>query len=232
MFSLPNRLSHGHTLAASHPATTHPELPVHRAGTRERTLLELVMPEYHFRGGASVTIEATPDEILRALETVTLAELPLASMIGTLRRLPTRLRGKTHPPAEMLTRPIVEVATPLLRLGEDPGREIVVGAAGRFHNLFDPQFITLPDLFTFTRFNDAGDQKLAVGFRAVPEAGGTRTVLKADHRTLALSATSRRRFAVTWYLVLGWSGNVLLRHLLKAVARRAEKEHRAAGAGD
>lgn len=227
MFSLPQRLIHGHSLAVSHPAIPHEETPLPGATTRGRTLLDLVLPEYHFRGGANVTVRATPEEVLRALEEVTLAEMPLANAIGNLRYLPGRLLGKQRPVDDQLTRPFLEVAMPL-RLGEDPGREIVIGSVGKFHNMVDQQMVELPDLFTFTRFNDAAYQKLAMNFRALPGPDGDHTMLASEHRTLALSRSSRRKFAVYWYLMVGWGGDFMLRQLLKAVKRRAEAAHRAA----
>lgn len=214
-------------LAVSHPITPHVDGESPLAGTHERTLLDLVMPDYHFRGGAKVTVDATPDETLHALETVTLGDMPLAYAIGTLRYLPGRLLGKQRPADGQLTRPFFEVAKPL-PLGEDPGREIVIGSVGKFHDMLDQQMVDLPDLFTFTRFNEAGYQKLAMNFRAVREPDGARTILTSDHRTLALSPASRRKFAVYWYLMVGWGGNLMLRQLLKAVKRRAEADHRAA----
>ncbi len=230
MYSRLQPLLGSRLLAMSHPITPHVEGESPLAGTRERTLLDLVMPDYHFRGGAQVTVDATPDETLRALETVTLGDMPLAYAIGSLRYLPGRLLGKQRPPDDQLTQPFLEVAKSL-RLGEDPGREIVIGSVGRFHNMLDQQMVDLPDLFTFTRFNEAGYQKLAMNFRAVQEPDGTRTILTSDHRTLALSPSSRRKFAVYWYLMVGWGGNFMLRQLLKAVKRRAEADHRAATAG-
>lgn len=231
MFSLPQRLFGNHALAVSHPAVSTNETRTRHTGTRERILLDLVMPQYHFRGGASVTVEATPEEVLHALEEVTLADMPLAHMIGTLWYLPGRLTGKERPPHDQLSRPFLQVATSFLRLGEDPGSEIVIGSAGKFHNLLDQQFVALPDLFTFTRFNDAGYQKLAMNFDADPQVDGTRTRLTASHRTLALSRDSRRKFAVYWYLMIGWGGDFMLRQLLKAIRRRAEAAHRAATTG-
>lgn len=230
MFSRSRRLFGGHTLAVSHPALPQANAPVPGAGTRERTLLDLVMPQYHFRGGAKVSVDATPDEVLRALDEVTLGDMPLAYALGTLRYLPGRILGKQRPADDQLTRPFLEVAMPL-RLGEDPGREIVIGSVGKFHNMLDQQFVDLPDLFTFTRFNDAGYQKLAMNFRAIPEPGTGRTTLTSDHRTLALSPASRRKFAVYWYLMVGWGGDFMLRQLLKAVKSRAEASHQMAHAG-
>lgn len=222
MFSFSHRLFGHHTLAVSHPAVSHDASPAHPAGTRERSLLDLVLPRYDFRGKVQVRVQASPADVLRAVEEVTLADMPLANAIGTLRYLPGRLLGKGRPAADDLTRPFFEVARPL-RLGDDPGREIVIGLVGKFHNLVDQQMVDLPDLFTFTRFNDAAYQKLAMNFRATPSPDGTGTILSSEHRTLALSRSSRRKFMLYWYLMVGWGGNMMLRQVLKAVQRRAER---------
>lgn len=227
MFSRSHRLFAGHTLAVPHPASARIDAPARGTGTRTRTLLDLVMPVSHFRGGAKVSVNATPEEVLRALEEVTLGEMPLAYAIGTLRYLPGRLLGKQKPAGDDLTRPFFEVAR-TLRLGEDPGREIVIGSVGMFHNMLDQQFVELPDLFTFTRFNDGAYQKLAINFRAIPEPDGVHTTLSSEHRTLALSPASRRKFALYWYLMVRWGSDFMLGQLLRAVKRRAERSHAAA----
>lgn len=207
--------------AVETPRDTPPARP------RDRSLIDLVMPKYDFRGSRTVSIDAEPAAVMRALETVTLAEMPLANAIGTLRYLPGRLLGKQRPQDDEVNQPFFEVAKPL-RLGEDPGHEIVIGNVGKFHDLVDQQFVDLPDLFTFTRFNDPDYQKLVISFRAVREPGSERSLLVSEHRTLALSPASRRKFAVYWYLMVGWGGNFMLRQLLLAVKRRAERDRQQA----
>lgn len=202
----------------------------HRPHTREQSLLDLVMPDYHFRGRTEVRVNAPAVDVLRELKGVTLADMPLAYAIGTLRYLPGRLLGRQKPVDDELTRPFFEVASPL-RLGEDPGREVVIGSVGKFHNMLDQQMVDLPDLFTFTRFNDADYQKLAMNFRAVPAQDRAVTILTSEHRTLALSPSSRRKFAVYWYLMVRWGSTFMLRQVLKAVKRRAEAGHLDASAG-
>lgn len=224
MFSFAHRLFPGHSAAVAQSAETDAVSHPIPSATRERTLLDLVLPDYHYRGVVKMTVKATPEEILRAIEEVTLADMPLAYAIGTLRYLPGRLMGKQRPADDEMTRPFLEVAMPL-RLGEDPGREIVIGSVGKFHNLLDQQMVDLPDLFTFTRFNDAGYQKLAMNFRAVPTPDGAGANLMSEHRTLALSSSSRRKFAVYWYLMVGWGSNFMLRQMLNAAKRLAETNH-------
>lgn len=228
MFFLYQRLFRGHIFVVSHPPLPHGETAPSSARTQDRTQLDLVLPEYHFRGGATMTVRATPAEVLRALDEVSLAEMPLANAIGSLRYLPGRVVGKQLHVDDQATRPFLEVATPFKRLGEDPGREIVLGSVAKFHNLLDQQFVDVPDLATFTRFNDAAYQKLAMNFRVTPGPDGDGTLVTSEHRTLALSTSSRRKFALYWYLMVGWGGDFMLRQLLKAVKRRAEATHRAA----
>ena len=110
MFARAQRLFSTHSLAVSHPAVPQPGKATPGAGTRERTLLDLVMPQYHFRGGAKITVDATPEVVLRALDEVTLADMPLAYVVGTIRYLPGRLLGKQRPPDDQLMRPFLEVA--------------------------------------------------------------------------------------------------------------------------
>src|SRR6185436_15963460 len=61
------------------------------AGPFDTTLLDHVLPYYDYGGSARVVIHAPPAAIFRALRTVTLAEMPLAYVLGTIRYLPGRL---------------------------------------------------------------------------------------------------------------------------------------------
>lgn len=230
MFSLPQRLFGNHALAVLHPTVPRGEPLRQRSGKGQHSLVDLVMPEYHFRGGATVTVEATPGDVLRALDEIMLEDVPLIHALVTLRYLPARVLRRPRPRGEQPDRSLLAMAMPL-RLGEDSGREVVVGTAGMLQNPLTLTAVDLPDLFTFTRYNDAASQKLAIGFRVMPDQDGARTIVTAEHRTLALSAAARRRFAVSWHLMLGWGGDLLLRQFLNAVARRAEAGQHAAAVG-
>jgi hypothetical protein len=108
----------------------------------ERTLLDSVLPTYDFRGSTATTIYAPPTAIFRALRAVTLADMPLAHALGTLRYLPGRLTGRVTATERETTRPFLEVAGGLL-LAEEPDREMVIGTIGRLHDMRDQQFVAL-----------------------------------------------------------------------------------------
>jgi hypothetical protein len=64
------------------------------AAGSDTALLDAILPEYDFRGAVSVRIRATPRDIFRAVDEVSLTDMPLARALGTLRYLPYRLRGR------------------------------------------------------------------------------------------------------------------------------------------
>jgi hypothetical protein len=190
------------------------------------SLLGRVLPQYDYRGVVTLPVAATPAEVFRALREVTLADMPLAYLIGSLRYLPGRLLGRTRPQADQLTRPFLEITMPV-HLGEEPDREMVVGSIGKLHNLLDQQFVQLKDAQAFADFDNPDYEKFAMNFR-VTAANDDSSTLSSDYRTLALGPSARRKFAVYWYLMVGWGGNFMLRQMLKAVKRRAERDHTAA----
>ena len=155
-------------------------------------------------------------------ETVTLAEMPLPYVLGTIRYLPGRLSGRRKPQPDETSRPFLEIAGSLV-LAEEPDRELVIGCIGRLHDLIDQHFVPLDDPEAFDAFDRPDYEKLVQSFRI---AGGDRAIgytLLAEHRTLALDPSARRKLSLYWYFLVGWSGDWLLRMLLEAVKRRAER---------
>lgn len=193
-----------------------------RAEAGQDTLLHQLLPEYDFRGVEIVTIQASPEQIIRALREVTLAEMPLAYALGTLRYLPGLLTGRMKRQPDEATRPFLETGVMNL-LAERPGREIVIGTIGRLHDLLDQQLIRVQDAEEFKRFDDPDYEKFIQSFRIASGSEATGFRLVAEHRTQALSPEARRKLALYWYLMVGWAGNWLLRMLLAAVKRRAER---------
>ena len=115
-------------------------------------------------------------------------------------------------------------------LAEEPGREVVVGTIGKFHDMLDQQPIAIENAEEFARFEDPGYQKLAMSWRADAREDGTSCDFVMEHRTHALSPGSRRKFALYWWLIIRTGSAVLSRTLLRAVKRRAEPaEHKREG---
>jgi hypothetical protein len=186
------------------------------------TLLDQILPSYDFRGSVSTVVQAPPVEILKAVREVTLAEMPLAYALGTLRYLPGLLTGRTRPQPDAARRPFFEsLASPLL--ADDPDRELVVGTIGKLHDLLDQQIVQTDSPAAFQQFDQPDYEKFVQSFRIAGGDGARGYTLLAEHRTRVLGPSARWKFALYWYLLVGWSGNLLLRMLLDAVKRRAER---------
>ena len=192
------------------------------------SLLEQVLPEYDFGGRVEVTIQAPPAAIFRALREVTLAEMPLAYALGSLRYLPGRLTGRAPARPDEARRPFFELIAPLV-LAEQPDHELVFGSIGRLHDLLDQQFVSIDSPEAFASFDHPDYEKLVESVRILGGNDQRGYTVVGEHRTRALGPSARWKFALYWYLLVGWSGNLLLRLLLEAVKRRAERQ--AAGFG-
>jgi hypothetical protein len=185
------------------------------------TLLDQVLPTADYSGQVSVTILASPAAIFRALRDVTLSEMPLANALGTIRYLPGRLSGRATSASDVTTRPFFDLMAPCI-LAEEPDREVVIGNIGKLHDLLDQQFVPLDGPQAFSSFNRPDYEKLAQSIRI---AGGDEVIgytVVGEHRTQALGASARWKFALYWYLLVGWSSNQMMRLLLEAIKRRAE----------
>jgi hypothetical protein len=99
------------------------------------------------------------------------------------------------------------------RLAEEPGREIVLGIAGRF---WHPVSNTVP--FSESNFRGpvpAGLARAVWNFR-VREAGDRRTILSTETRVTCADRVSRRKFRAYWVVVRPFSGLIRLL-MLRAV---------------
>lgn len=192
-------------------------------------LIDRLLPEYDYRGMAAVVVHAPPAAIFRALHAVTLAEMPLAYALGTIRYLPGLLTGRMQRCPDELTRPFIDmIAWP--PLAEVPDRELVVGTIGKLHDLLDQQFVPIESPEAFDHFAAPDYDKHVESFRIAGGSDEAGYTLLAEHRTQALDASARWKLALYWHLLVGWSGSLLLRMLLDAVKRRAEREARSGAA--
>jgi hypothetical protein len=191
---------------------------VTRAGTD--TLLHQVLPHHEFAGVIAVPVHASGRELFRALRQVTLADMPIAALLGELRYLPGRLLGRGGP--RRGSSPFLEqlLSSGNIVLAWEPGRELVVGAIGKFHQVLDQQLFPLLDSAQFRLFRHPEYQKLAMSFRVEETENGRYLVL--EHRTHALSRSARRAFARYW-LFIQPTGHFVSWLLLRAVRRLAER---------
>ena len=191
------------------------------------TALEAVLPEYEFRGIVSVHVHAPPAAIFAALDAVTLADMPLANALGTLRYIPSRLRGH-KPGAGALNQPFMQqllTSGGNVVLAREPNREVVIGGIGKYHQISDQEPLRFLDAAAFSAFADPDYEKLAMSIRITGGDDAEGHLLVLEHRTHALSAPARRKFRQYW-LVIKPIGNLVSWLLLRAVKRRAERAAR------
>lgn len=191
------------------------------AGSR---LIDNVLPIYEFRGVVSTVIHATPEQIFRALAAVSLTDMPLANALIQARYLPGLLMGK---PVNLkaIEAPILQSAqgTGNIVLAKAPNRELVIGVIGKFHQILDQQPVTLQNPRQFSFFVNPAYQKLAMSWAigGGNDQDGYRFIFES--RTHALSAQSRRQFALYWWLMIKLGSDLMARMLVAAVKRRAEE---------
>ena len=65
-----------------------------KPATQTPALLDQVLPRYAFAGRYETTVYATAEDVFRALQEVTLVEMPLGYALGALRYLPETANGR------------------------------------------------------------------------------------------------------------------------------------------
>jgi len=182
-------------------------------------LLELFVPDPDAVETHKIEIAASREVVYRALWTADLGSSPVIKGLLTLRSLPELVlhRGhQQHSPPKVTLHTLMEAG--FGRLAEEPGREIVLGVAGRF---WRPTGNILP--FSQDNFHGPVPPGLAraVWNFTVEEVSAGRTCLSTETRVVCGDRGSRWKFHVYWLLVRPFSG--LIRILMLRTVRRASE---------
>ena len=187
------------------------------------TLLDRLVPAFQAVERHSALIAAAPDQVWDVLAEVTTGELHLFRLLMGARRLPGRLLGGPRArfdPGEPLLGWAVRSGFAIL--GQESGRELVVGAIGQPWRLAGGRGVAVADGREFAAFDQAGYAKMAANLRLDPVAGGRATQLSTETRVVCTDAASARRFARYWRLIRPASG-AIRRSWLVAIKGRAER---------
>ena len=167
----------------------------------------------------SIEIAASCETVYKVLWTADMGGSPLIKGLLALRSLPYlvlhpgRLRRRNR---KITLQTIIESG--FGQLAEEPGREIVLGVAGRF---WQP----IGNILPFSRENFLGEVPpgfaRAVWNFAVREADAGRTILSTETRVVCGDSASRRKFRAYWFVVRPFSG--LIRLIMLRAVRRACK---------
>lgn len=166
------------------------------------TLLDELVPQWHFRERHRVEVEATPERVFAAIQEATLGEMPLTRALF-------RVRGLRATASRRL---LDQLPPGFTVLAEEPRRELVVGGIGQPWRLLGGRSAR----GDFAAFEEPGYAKMALNFRL---EGST---LSTETRVLLTDAAARRRFRPYWLAIRAGSG-LIRRSMLRAIKRRAER---------
>ena len=177
--------------------------------TATASLLDEVLPEFDFRSHHARRVDAPPEGVADAIN---------AFRLGGAGSLLMRIRG-LHIPTGSIRE--VLVRSDFTVLAEDPGIEMVAGTTGQFWALREQAHMEAPaDLEAFQGFDRPGWAQGAMSLRIERlDDGSTRLV--TETRVRCVDDTARRRFAIYWFFIQGFSA-WLRRDLLRGIARIAE----------
>ena len=160
-----------------------------------RTRLDEFLPVFQFSEFHTIAVNAPKDRVYAALRAVTPEEIRFYRTLMWIRF------GGSGAPARQ---PVLDSFTSggFQLLAEDPGREIVVGRTGNFHQA---QMI-----------------KIAMNFR-VQEVDATHCLVSTETRVHAVGRDALHGFAAYWRMI--YPGSSLIRRMwLRAIKLRAEAE--------
>jgi hypothetical protein len=160
-------------------------------------LIDEVIPRWDVRTRRAIRVVAPAPQVWRALDETTLGEMPVARLLFRLRGLPSDRNGA------------ILGLEGFREVGEDPGRERVVGAVGRPWRIFEP-LVADADPRTF-RAPGYAVMALNVGY-----ADG---VLSTETRVRCTDRRSRLLFRLYW-LAVGPFSRLVRDDWLRAVSRR------------
>lgn len=160
------------------------------------TLLDQVLPRWHYRSQHALAVPAPAAEALAAARAVGVRDSLVVRVLLGLRGLPT---------------PDATIEAALLAAGfavvaEEPGRELVLAAVGRPWRPLD----RLRRDVDARTFDEPGWARMALSLSAVDGW------LRSETRVLLTDEEARRRFARYWLLVKPFSGLVRRRWLALA----------------
>jgi hypothetical protein len=198
-------------------------LPPSAVPSAASLLVDELLPSFDVRIAEHRIVDADPATTWDALVHLDLMQVhtPLLDAAFWVRGLPARLHrtSAAAPPAIVLG----ELGTAMpgwLRLGEDPGHELAIGAVGRFWTpTIEWRDVGTPE--AFGAFDEPGWGKIGVSFSVLPY-GAHRTLLTYECRTATTDERSGTAFARYWKLVRPFVGHIM-RATLRTVARRAER---------
>lgn len=184
-------------------------------------LIDRYIPDPDFVELRDLEVEAVPTEVLAAIKQTDLRD-PVISTLFAVRDLPNRLArrlgGRAGEREHLSFTNIPDVGPGWVKLDEEDGRELVLGAIGKFwRRSYGAVDFSAEE---FAAFDEPGYLKLAVSSRAEP-LGYDQSVLHYEARAEATDDEARRQF-VRYWKVIGSGNDLIVRRALQRIKAEAE----------
>jgi hypothetical protein len=165
-------------------------------------------------------------------------EIDWMNEMFSVRRLPEKLKARWAPADVSPLRPagvpaVTEGPRTLLGdavhggfilLGEEPGREVVLGLVGKFWAFFGAPSLPMATPRDYLAFSEPGYARTAWSFAVRPLEGGARALVSTETRVWVGDRGAGARFGLYWATI--YPGSALMRRMmLRAAKRRAEAGH-------
>ncbi|TMK85851.1 MAG: hypothetical protein E6G44_05685 [Actinobacteria bacterium] len=182
-------------------------------------LIDDFMPAFDVRERHHTLVLSSSDRAYEAARGIDLARSRAIRGLFAARGLPRLLRDRHRSPARSWTLDDL-LGAGFVWLGEEPGREFVLGIVGTFWkpkggiDRISPQ--------DFVSYDHHGQAKGAWNFRVVPD-GDERSFVTTETRVRVPDEASRRKFMLYWAAIGPFSGLIRKQalSLIKADAERA-----------
>lgn len=167
----------------------------------DRTLIEQAMPEPDYVLTDEIVLPVPASVAFDTVSTFDLNDIrqPSARAVLWLRALPERLRRRVPPrhPTRLTLDDFV-VGTDWLLLGRRQGRDVALGAIGRFWTpVVEWEPVTLEEFATFAK---PGMAKVVMSFTVLPY-GDHRSVVAHEVRVMFFDDATRGTFDLYWWTV-------------------------------
>lgn len=184
-------------------------------------LIDRFIPDPDFQDSRELDVEAVPVAVMGAIKGTDLKD-PVINTLFAVRDLPNRVArrlggGGTELDQVSFTN-IPDVGPGWIKLAEEEGTELVLGAVGKFWRRDYGARDVAPE--DFADFDEPGYLKLAVSSRATPQ-GYDQSVLHYQARVEATDDEARRQFLRYWK-VIAPGNDVIVRRALQRVKAEAE----------
>lgn len=181
-------------------------------------LIDRFLPDYDEVEHHEVDVDAPVEQTYRAVKELDLARSPVVLALLAARGIPHLFTGTVKPKRRLGLDEIVDSG--FVVLGEDPGRELVLGVVGKFWR--PTSAIHRIEAGEFTGLDTPGLAKAAWNFVVLERPGGGSTIV-TETRIACTDTESRRNFGWYWRLVGPFSA-LIRRVLLRGIKRDAEAD--------